>query len=52
MDVANTEFDCWPVGCAREPQVEILAVFASFKEKNIIAGVQIGKRIQSCIVIV
>jgi hypothetical protein len=29
-----------------------LAVFAGFKEENIIAGMQIGERIQGCIVVI
>jgi hypothetical protein len=29
-----------------------LAVFAGFKEEDVIAGMQIGERIQGCIVVI
>lgn len=52
MDVCHIELDRRSVGSTSKPEVEILAVFTSFEEEDIVAGVEIGKAIEGRIVVV
>lgn len=46
------ELDCRSVGRFRKPKIEICAIFASFEEKDVVAGVEICKGVESGVVVV
>ena len=52
MYIADVEFYRGPVGSLCEPEVQICAVFARFEEEDVVAGVEVGERIECGVIVV
>jgi hypothetical protein len=52
MHVADTELDSRTIRCICKPEIQILSMLSCLEEEDVIAGVEVGKGIQSGIVVV
>jgi hypothetical protein len=52
VEICDTEFDRGTIRRLCKPEVEVLTVFSSFQEEDIVARMQIGKSVESRVVIV
>lgn len=52
VQICDVEFDRRSIGWLREPKIKVLAVFASFQEEDVVAGMEISQSIESRVIIV
>ena len=52
MHVADVEFYGRTVWRLREPEVEILSLFARFEEEDVVAGVEVCEGVEGAVVVV